>query len=460
MATRSSVEIRSPRRSTHAWGRRVPGDASRSSSEVFHRRKFWRRRDDCLGAVPIAEVDDIRVREAHARPLGRACGVEVNLRMCHANEGLIERELCHRAALVLIGIEERRACIAAEHEGEFPGQIMRVRDTRAHPKSAGRRHDVCGIPGEEYPPLLETIREARGDLPREDAEDFDREIGHADGGAHQCTTALGGEIVRALAPLRVIGEVKHPAATIADTDEHTGRLRGTDLAECERMVADEGSQVRLEEHIDEWVGQRSRSARRDAEEAAHGTLGAVGSDHIGGVDGISLAAPPMCDLCRHARGILRERHEFAVEKRGRAMPPRIVPKHRIEHILGADDLACRAEWGGEDLEALPVRGCLVARFARFAPANVSTLIQPPLPANPAAAFRICLLQADTTEQLHRAHAEADCTRMNRRARVSLDDHHRNPAVREENRRREPDTAAADDQNRNIGTWSSPFSLTL
>lgn len=84
-------------------------------------------------------------------------------------------------------------------------------------------------------------------------------------------------------------------------------------------------QIRLEEHIDERIGQRSRSARRDTEGVADETRGAIGGDHKGGTDGRGFATLPMRDLRRHTRAILRERHEFAVEMRDHATTLRVFP---------------------------------------------------------------------------------------------------------------------------------------
>ena len=107
-----------------------------------------------------------------------------------------------------------------------------------------------GIAGNEDPPLLKAIRQTRPCLPGQDAKDFDGNRRVTDGGAYNRAATLGQEIFRALSSAGVIDEMEDPTVVVADTDEHATRLRGADLAQCEWMVADQRTEIRLEEHID------------------------------------------------------------------------------------------------------------------------------------------------------------------------------------------------------------------
>ena len=64
-------------------------------------------------------------------------------------DAVLEVDARHRPALRLVGVEEVRAGLVAEHRGELPGEIVRVLHAGIEAEPAGRREAVRGIAGEE-----------------------------------------------------------------------------------------------------------------------------------------------------------------------------------------------------------------------------------------------------------------------------------------------------------------------
>jgi hypothetical protein len=101
---------------------------SESSARLVHAEELGHGVAQSLGAVVFAAKNDLRHRVAQ-----------------HAGGD--------RVALDVVGIEEAFRRRPLDHLGQLPSQIHRILHTGVEALSAVRRMHVCGVAGEQHPPL-------------------------------------------------------------------------------------------------------------------------------------------------------------------------------------------------------------------------------------------------------------------------------------------------------------------
>src|SRR5690242_16996716 len=105
------------------------------------------------------------------------------------------------------------------------------------------RHLVRGIAGQEDSTLLETIGHAHSGFPGQNALDLQRNFWHTERQAQEIFAAFRREVLRFLAPGRIVSEVKDPAITIINRGEQTMQIRAIDQADAELSIAYKLAQV-------------------------------------------------------------------------------------------------------------------------------------------------------------------------------------------------------------------------
>jgi hypothetical protein len=98
-------------------------------------------------------------------------------------ERALRVSLERRAALGLVGVEQRLAGVTGEHQGELPGEVVHVLDRAGEPEAACGRMAMRGIAREEYAPGPEALGHDGVDRPARDAVHLHREVADAQRGA-------------------------------------------------------------------------------------------------------------------------------------------------------------------------------------------------------------------------------------------------------------------------------------
>ncbi len=181
----------------------------------------------------------------------------------------------------------------------------------------------------------------------------------------------------------------------------------------------------------------------DAEVLANRAVRAVGRNHVPRAERLLGPAVPGPDGNRHAVVVLLEEDGLGCmldtrpEPRSGAGQDRLEPDLRHEHARrGADVLDALVDEAEVPVELLPaeaVDGHDRAVLDELARGGLFDR----------------LLQADRAVGLDRALADERGSRVDRRAAVPLEHERRNAVVAQEDRSRQPDEAAADDQDRNV-----------
>ena len=183
-----------------------------------------------------------------------------------------------RAALDLVGAQQRVAGPAAQCGLELPAEIDGVLDAGIHAEAAGRRHQMGGIAGNEDALRSIAVGHELAPHPAHHREDLVVEVAAHGARERPADVGLGvGHLVG--------GADDRHAEAVAAVDRHDGEpgaLRSDeDEAVGLALVVQRGKVGAAEHHVG-GVGQRRVAAHGDAGALAHQAGAAVGADEIVG----------------------------------------------------------------------------------------------------------------------------------------------------------------------------------
>ncbi len=250
-------------------------------------------------------------------------------------------------ALLVIGVEEPRAGLAAQHIGQLPGQVVGVLDARVAAEAAGGGHGVGRVSGDEDAAPLEGLRGAADCDPARHVLHPDVEPRLSDRVADQLSGAFGRDPVGGVARGRIVDvahgedhqEAAHPGLF---EPEEAPDLRVVDVDDPQVAAAERPRAVGPEVDGDA-VRQHRRTAHRDPEPLADRAAVAVAGDHVAGADPrLGLAV----DVAQHRgdpRVVLVEVDQLGGVAELRAQLGRPLLENGFEHLLGHEQPPRRAD---------------------------------------------------------------------------------------------------------------------
>ncbi len=265
-----------------------------------------------------------------------------------ARVGLLDGQLPDRPPLRVIRVQQLGPGDALEHEGELPGQVVRVLHAGVAAEAAVGRHRVGGVPGQEDPPLAVALGAVGDGTPGRDVLDGHRDLRDADGGAQQLERTRLVDGLRDVGPRRrgVGGDDLRPRRVADQVDDEKASVPRPVQAEeaAQHWVGDvvdalvaprqQRAEVDVGAEVDgDAVGQQPVAAHGDAELVTGGTAIAVSGDDI---------------LCAHrqlgvllevqerggdAVGVLHERAALSPVAQLRAQLPGALAEDRLQRVL-------------------------------------------------------------------------------------------------------------------------------
>jgi hypothetical protein len=228
--------------------------------------------------------------------------------------GLLDRELPHRAALDVVGREEPRTGLAAQHGRQLPGQVVGIVHAAITAEAAGRRHDVGRVARQEHASLPKALGPVRHRAPALHALDLDGQVRCAEGAANVLDAALLAHVLaraRAAEPGLVDRRVDDQEARVAREREAEEALqaRVEHVDHAEVAVAEQRVDVGAEVDRDA-VGKRPVTHHGDPQLLTRRTLGTIGGDRVASPHA-SLGASVACaQMHGHSGVVLLERHRL------------------------------------------------------------------------------------------------------------------------------------------------------
>src|SRR5690242_15850424 len=141
---------------------------------------------DCAGAVHISELDVEVAHQGLAELLAEARVCPQNV----ARAGLFDGKHRDGAALGFVRAQQRGWSFASQDARELPSQVMDVLNARVAAETAGRRHYMCGVPGDEYAIGLQPLGDLGGGFPMHDAVDRYRNVCRSERTDHEVERAV------------------------------------------------------------------------------------------------------------------------------------------------------------------------------------------------------------------------------------------------------------------------------
>ena len=302
--------------------------------------------------------------------------------------------------------------------------------------------------------------------PGRDVLDHDRDLGDADRRAQQLERPLLVDRLGDVRPWRVricrddlgsrrvADQVDHEEAAVAGPvqAEEPAQDRVRDVVDALVAPLEQRGQVDLGAEVDrDAVRQQAVAAHGDPELLAHWAAVPIRSDHILGANGrLGTAAIEIAQGRGDPGVVLRQRRALhPVAKLGaELLGPG--PEDRLERVLVDEQPHGRAELFDARVQVREVARDLATRERLdVVDAAVGVVLLLPLAPD-------LLLEAGRAKDLDRAQLEVAGARVDRRARVSLDRQAADPVKPQEQRGREADQAAADDQD--IGVIAHPVTV--
>ena len=93
-------------------------------------------------------------------------------------------------ALAGIAVEQGLGCLAAQHGGQLPAEVVGILHAGVGAARAERRHAVRGIAGEQHPAVAEVLHALAGE--RVDADPLDLEAASRHGRCSRAARARAG----------------------------------------------------------------------------------------------------------------------------------------------------------------------------------------------------------------------------------------------------------------------------
>ena len=383
-----------------------------------------------------------------------------------ALHGAVHHLASDRLALGAVALEQGRAGLTLDHQGQLPGEIEGVGDGRVESEPVGGWVPVHRVAHGQHAPGLVVAGHLVVDRPGGEALDDRRDRGVAD----DLADPLDGELV-------AMGDGLGGGVVGADHDElvpgpmaderagagQEGRAGSGVPVEDPRPVGQVAGQVGLEPHVD---GGGESGFALDGEpglfdDAAASSVGpdeVVAADVVGGVGG---AVPHRgCD----AVGVLGEGEELVAEPDVgfRPLPGRL-EQHRFEHRLRAIDHRAGA---GPAVVRRPVRAAapgVEPRHLQAGQAGVPHVVGHQLVRGGDGVQAV--LEAHVPEDLHRALVHDVGPGRVRRARVLLGQEVAHAVAGQQVGGGEPGRARSHDQHRDVDvghhdSFASPWKKTL
>ena len=355
-----------------------------------------------------------------------------------------------RLALGAVALEQGRAGLTPDHQGQLPGEIEGVGDGRIESEPVGGRVPVHRVAHGQHPPGLVVAGHLVVDRPGGEALDDRRDIGVAD----DLADPLDGELV-------AVGDGLGGGVVGADHDElvpgpmaderagagEEGRAGCGVPIQDARPVGQVAGQVGLEPHVDgggqpDFAVDGEPGLLDDAAASPVGPDEVVAADVVGGVGG---AVP---HRGRDAIGVLGEGEELVAEPDvGLGPLPRCLEQHRFEHRLGAVDHRAGA---GLAVVGRPVRAAapgVEPRHLQAGQAGVPHVVGHQLVRGGDGVQPV--LEAQVPEDLHRALVHDVGPGSVRRPRVLLGQEVAHAIAGQQVGGGEPGRARSHDQQRNV-----------
>ncbi len=394
-------------------------------------------------AVTVAELDGGLPDDRHQVVLAER-GIEAK----HVTRvRLLGRECPDRLALGVIGGEQRLVRSAVQDVRELPREVVPVLHAAVAAEPARRRHDVRRVAGDEHAAFLQPRRVLGRRRPALDVLDLDRDLRVAERLADVADAARRAHVLAdpdRPRPVVVDGRVHDEEARLEIDREAEESLeaRAEDVDDAQVAIAHQRAHVGPEVDRDA-VREAPVAELLDAEPLADRAVGAVRCDEIEAAHAALRPGVARPDDDGHARVVLLD---------GGGL--RRVPDLRSEAFRGAEQDGLEPDLRDED----PLRGAEVLHaFVDEAEVPVELLPAEAVDGHdravldelPRGRLLDLLLQADGAIRLHRALVDERGPRVDRGAAVALEDERRDAVMSEEHRCRQPDEAAADDQDGNV-----------
>lgn len=246
------------------------------------------------GATDIAVAQRHRQQAAllpaaHAGSRGKS-GVAV---LRGTGRGPLARCPRHGQPFRLVGVQQPRTGLAAQHGGELPGEVVRVLDTGVGAERPGRRHLMGGVPGEEDSVPAVPFGDPLRGVPRGLPGDLHVDVRCTGRPADVLRAPLVGEVLQRLAPFGLPRRVEHPLLLVVHRQQSTVRRGVGQVAHDETPVAHHVGELPRAEGDAHVVEQVAGSRLTDPQLLPDGAARAVGRDQVVRTDADVLTGLPV-----------------------------------------------------------------------------------------------------------------------------------------------------------------------